>query len=427
MFLAPILTLLCLYFMLINVYNLYMPVLRKLYCKHILLTIAVFLSSLILAFNIVYAADQNSEETQVDHEFIGGGSAMGWNADDEYWSYALPFSFNFYGVDYSTVYVSSNGYVGFVDSTVFENYSLSISMTSPSPLIFALGCDLSTINTGSYSADNDIFITDNGNNIIIRWQAEYYASGSSYGSGINAELILYDSGNFKINYGDNIYTYPFSDDETITVGISDGVSQYTASIYNDGDNSDLRFDNPDSLYWVEGSGGNDGPSNNVFKEDTRCHWIKPPAASRVNMYPTIKDGVRGIELTWVQYDSDKIDILIDDGTGGYPWKLRDIINDGHEFLPNVATSQSIRIKPYNHCSSGNLGDVISYNTSSGSWSNNVLGTSAPETTPINLDTGFSNLTVGLLTGTAFLIYGIVIYASNPRKIAIKDFEKKACK
>ena len=66
----------------------------------------------------------------------------------------------------------------------------------------------------------------------------------------------------------------------------------------------------------------------------------------------VKDGVSGMNLTWVQYDADKINIKIDDGTGKYPWKIEKTPNDGHEFLPNVFSWQNIMIKPTNHCKEG---------------------------------------------------------------------------
>ena len=87
----------------------------------------------------------------------------------------------------------------------------------------------------------------------------------------------------------------------------------------------------------------------VFHPDRRCHWKKPEPIERIQLKPAVENGVKGMQLTWVQVDADKVDIKIDDGTGKYPWKISNTENDGHEFLANVAPWQNIIIKPTNHC------------------------------------------------------------------------------
>jgi hypothetical protein len=114
---------------------------------------------------------------------------------------------------------------------------------------------------------------------------------------------------------------------------------------------------------------NESTDNNSSKEDTRCHWSKPGETTWINFESKTVGGVSGIYLTWVQYDADKIDIFIDNGTGSYPWKVSKTSNDGHEFLPNIAGWQNIKIKPYNHCRAGSSGEAVSVNRYPGGWYN----------------------------------------------------------
>lgn len=106
-----------------------------------------------------------------------------------------------------------------------------------------------------------------------------------------------------------------------------------------------------------------------FSKDTRCHWSKPIETTWINFKPQTKDGVLGTYLTWVQYNANKVDIFIDDGTNSFPWKVSKTSNDGHEFLPNVAGWQKIKFKPYNHCRSGNVGEPVSASMYPNGWYN----------------------------------------------------------
>ncbi|MBU1132849.1 integrin alpha, partial [Patescibacteria group bacterium] len=108
---------------------------------------------------------------------------------------------------------------------------------------------------------------------------------------------------------------------------------------------------------------------NTFDEDKRCHWETPPEITWIKLIPEIKDDIEGMLVTWVQYDADKVDIAIDDGTGNFPWKLSKTSNDGHEFLPNVTSAQQIKIKPHNHCRKGEYSISVSYNFYPDGWYN----------------------------------------------------------
>lgn len=110
-------------------------------------------------------------------------------------------------------------------------------------------------------------------------------------------------------------------------------------------------------------------SDNNSNEDTRCHWQKPDEITWINFEPQTRNGIFGTYVTWVQYTADKVDILIDDGTGNFPWKVSRTLNDGHEFLPNVASWQKIKIKPYNRCRTGDTSPAVSASLYPNGWYN----------------------------------------------------------
>ncbi|GEM_PF-1119976 len=107
----------------------------------------------------------------------------------------------------------------------------------------------------------------------------------------------------------------------------------------------------------------------TFKKDTRCLWKKPEATTWISATSATNNGIQGMNLTWVQFGADKMDIKIDDGTGNYPWKISDTANDGHIFLPNVQSWQKIMIKPINHCKSGDYGNPFSLDLYPNGWYN----------------------------------------------------------
>jgi hypothetical protein len=108
---------------------------------------------------------------------------------------------------------------------------------------------------------------------------------------------------------------------------------------------------------------------NVFTRDLRCHWVKPDETTWIKLQPEVRDGVPGMFMTWAQYSANRVNIVIDDGTGDYPWTIWEAMNNGHRFLPNVDKSQKIRILPINHCKTGNLSKPVSLEQYPDGWFN----------------------------------------------------------
>lgn len=204
-----------------------------------------------------------------------------------------------------------------------------------------------------------------------------------------------------------------------------------------------------------GTGDEDPTSTKVvFHPDRRCHWEKPGNPTWIKLEPKEENGVKGMLLTWAQYDADKINIKIDDGTGNYPWKVEKTLNDGHEFLPNVSSWQNIMVKPINHCREGEYSAAVSqlaypygwYEKSSAKLASNtntlgystksssaVLGTTTEteetpqEETPMVPETGSNDL---VFLTSSLAIVGFAAYFildDRSRKIALRGFEKKSSK
>lgn len=190
----------------------------------------------------------------------------------------------------------------------------------------------------------------------------------------------------------------------------------------------------------------------VFHPDRRCHWKKPNHPTWIKLEPVTEDGVSGMLLTWTQYDANEIDIKIDDGTGNYPWKIEKTLNDGHEFLANVASWQNITLKPINHCKEGEYSLAVNYLAYPNGWygqtvsggvsksdtlgyatRSSVLGTSTEsdesvsEEAPMVPDTGRDDI---LFVSTSLSIIGFGFYFflnEKSRKLALRGFEKKVSK
>ncbi len=153
--------------------------------------------------------------------FNPSGTEQGWNADDGSWSYDLAFSFPYYGSEYSTVNICSNG---FLDFAGFSNdYYNSTAKLINNIRIAPLWDDLRT----DISLEDDIYIDDSvPSRLMIRWQGRTYASGSL----VSFAVVLFEGGSVRFDYdGGNTFLSP-------TVGISAGngtdyvlVSEYNGS------------------------------------------------------------------------------------------------------------------------------------------------------------------------------------------------------
>ena len=150
-------------------------------------------------------------------QFALTGTAQGWHDDDHAWAYTLPFTFPFYGTNYTSVYVCSNGFLNLGSSD--NAWGNSDAGLIAAVRIAALWDDLVTTGTG-----DDIFIdTATPGQATFRWAAHTY-SGSNP---CNFSITLYTDGKIRFHYGSG------NTGLTPTVGISSGNgADYTLSTYD---------------------------------------------------------------------------------------------------------------------------------------------------------------------------------------------------
>lgn len=136
-------------------------------------------------------------------------------------------------------------------------------------------------------------------------------------------------------------------------GLSPNTTYYYRSFATN--NNGTSYGAQKTLTTLGGNSGNNTNSKKDSKKSKRplkCLNTKPPKTSWINLIPSKKNGKSGIELSWSQNGADKVTILIDNGSGKYPYSISKTKNDGKEFLPNVNKFQKIKIIPYNGCKKG---------------------------------------------------------------------------
>jgi hypothetical protein len=160
------------------------------------------------------------DETIIENEFLGAGQGQAWKADDQSWPYELPFTFTFFGQQYNSVYVCSNGYLDFTNST--SSYMNSTEILKQRCMIAPLWDDIITNGTSQQGEDISIH-SPSLDSVCIRWIGERYETGDP----VNVEVILYEDGRIKFNYGAG------NSNLSPTIGISGGDgSKYHLSSYD---------------------------------------------------------------------------------------------------------------------------------------------------------------------------------------------------
>jgi subtilisin family serine protease len=157
-----------------------------------------------------------------------GGSNAGLNGDDRYADFALPFSFPYFGQNFTELTISSNGALYFDDPPVRTGLppgNLDIADDPPgSPhalgghkMIAGLWEDLNL--STSERADAGVFVVTSPGKIIFRWQGipcAFDGVECTGGANVNFEIELNSNGVIKSRYG-------ASDPDLVpTVGIGGG-------------------------------------------------------------------------------------------------------------------------------------------------------------------------------------------------------------
>jgi subtilisin family serine protease len=141
-----------------------------------------------------------------------GGVGLNSNCDDCFKTQALPFSFPFFGENFSSVSASSNGSLYFASHLVNDSGSSAIAL-SQFKMIAGLWDDL---RTDTRPGDDIYVVTPDPSRIIFRWQGVTFNDNPALRFPVNFEIELRSNGTILTRYGaGNTHIEP-------VVGISGG-------------------------------------------------------------------------------------------------------------------------------------------------------------------------------------------------------------
>ncbi len=131
-----------------------------------------------------------------------GGTALGLIGDDEAKTVDLPFIFKYFGTDWTTVTVSTNGvvYPGFSPD---DDFFSAVRFLNGRRMIAGLWDDLRT----DKRAGDDVYMVQDSDRVIFRWQAVTFDTpiGPNQTRGenpVNFEIELRFDGQITVRYGD---------------------------------------------------------------------------------------------------------------------------------------------------------------------------------------------------------------------------------
>ncbi len=156
------------------------------------------------------------------YSWITTSTATGITLDDQSKLFTLPFTFKYYGVNYSSVYVCSNGFMSLNSSATAYSPKTIPNTIAPNALLAAWWRDLSPAKSGgtiTYSSSSTRF--------VVTWSVYNYANANKQ----TFQIILYPSGEIRYQY------QAITKDLTTVVGVENqagtaGKSYASASISN---------------------------------------------------------------------------------------------------------------------------------------------------------------------------------------------------
>ncbi|MCC6510307.1 MAG: right-handed parallel beta-helix repeat-containing protein, partial [Pirellulaceae bacterium] len=140
--------------------------------------------------------------------FTATGVAQNWRSSNTSFAYTLPFAFKYFDTTYTSLFVSTSGFLQFGNSTNAGATTNSTLELSRAIRIAGLWDALSTTATG-----RDIYVdTSIADQVKFRWQAEL-----AVGQTVNFAIVLFADGRIRFDYGPGT-AFQLSP----TVGISSG-------------------------------------------------------------------------------------------------------------------------------------------------------------------------------------------------------------
>ena len=152
-------------------------------------------------------------DTTAPYALLAGAPVAGFvaGADDENYPFALPFTFTFYGVPYTALTISMNGYVAFDAPASGADTSLNdcpMDTTAPGAMIALFWDDLyanpSAPSTGALAYQLSGAAPDR--RLTVEWRdmdAFYPAGPNAFSQGVRVTqaLVLHETGTIEMHYG----------------------------------------------------------------------------------------------------------------------------------------------------------------------------------------------------------------------------------
>ena len=180
--------------------------------------------------------------------------------DDDNTVFDIGFEFPFYGYSYEAVYVSSNGFISFGGAGMTSHIAQHFpNGANPNAIIAWWWHDLNP-NINVYPATNIFYenlVINNKNAFVITFESftQYGAGNEQPANSITAQIILFDDGEFTIQYN-TIGQFGVSEDNPLSIGIEDEAGAGGISYFYTED-------------------GEDDPENNQIAAQMAIHFTRP--------------------------------------------------------------------------------------------------------------------------------------------------------
>lgn len=276
--------------------------------------------------------------------------------DDGYFQVNFPGQFfKFFGTDYSSVYIGTNGYITFGAGNTAYSPVLLPSTGAPFNMIAAAFKDLYVQRT--YTPSTNISYKINPDNVIISYENIYDISGADGTNYISFQIILYTNtvsptlnSLFIINYNDDMSAAPLASNMIVTgasVGVNNGTGtagynyRYSGTkgpIFNGVGKSAGAL----ALGMVDYNSGTlpvklSAFTNSVSGRDVNLNWITESENnnSGFEIYRKNRDDLSWTKISFVPAkgnNSGKSSYVFADrklNTGKYEYKLKQIDNNGN--------------------------------------------------------------------------------------------------
>ncbi|MEW6070113.1 MAG: PKD domain-containing protein, partial [Candidatus Thermoplasmatota archaeon] len=148
-----------------------------------------------LDFEFIKLTAENYTYSNVSYELLEGviGGTDLSLADDSYATLTLPFTFNFYGENYTAIYICSNGWISFSYAASNSPPNITLPIVGWPNTIFVLGTDWNP------DAGGGVYVKSltNPNRYVITW---YQVPHYSLKGNNTFQIVLYENGMIRFNY-----------------------------------------------------------------------------------------------------------------------------------------------------------------------------------------------------------------------------------